>query len=422
MASTETRNGDEEQIEQGERPPHAATPVRRHPASERIEFVAPGPAVWETWQQLERALPTVSVFQSALWTRTWVEHYGDAVSTRASLFHAGGAVRGVALVTESQQQREGPFSIRTLHLGTAGESPADSVCVEFNGPLAAPEHRAAFSARLRERIDAIPGWDRLNLDGVPADDFELLRGADAGWESRLVPSRYFDLAQCRASGKLVLEELPRNRRGDIRRKLKQLSDVQLDWLEGAEASVEAFDELVALHQGRWESVGKPGVFSQRRFCAFHRTFLTRAAGRQSAALVRVRDGKTTLGVIYGLLEPRRFLVYQCGFNRELWSLGPGMISHALAMQAALERGYDEYDFLAGEQNYKRHLSNAARELVWAALPRDRYVFHLMKYVRQIKRSVAAFLRKPARSMAETLANEDSGVFSRSAGERTSQKG
>ena len=39
------------------------------------------------------------------------------------------------------------------------------------------------------------------------------------------------------------------------------------------------------------------------------------------------------------------------------------------MQACLERGLDEYDFLAGESRYKRELSNTERTLIWAVAGR-----------------------------------------------------
>ena len=68
-----------------------------------------------------------------------------------------------------------------------------------------------------------------------------------------------------------------------------------------------------------------------------------------------------------VVEDRRFLFYQSGLatfrdNR----CRPGLAAHGLCMQACLERGLEEYDFLEGESRYKRGLSNTERELVWGS--------------------------------------------------------
>jgi CelD/BcsL family acetyltransferase involved in cellulose biosynthesis len=42
-----------------------------------------------------------------------------------------------------------------------------------------------------------------------------------------------------------------------------------------------------------------------------------------------------------------------------------LLTGASIMQAALDRGLAEYDWLAGDVLYKRELSTSARELIWA---------------------------------------------------------
>jgi CelD/BcsL family acetyltransferase involved in cellulose biosynthesis len=47
------------------------------------------------------------------------------------------------------------------------------------------------------------------------------------------------------------------------------------------------------------------------------------------------------------------------------------------MQACLEHGLIEYDFLAGDSRYKRDLSNSSRELVWATAERPAWRWRMM---------------------------------------------
>jgi len=58
------------------------------------------------------------------------------------------------------------------------------------------------------------------------------------------------------------------------------------------------------------------------------------------------------------------LVYQSGRKPDTpRDVRPGIVLHALAIRAAIEAGYQEYDFLGGEAQYKAQLSLARRPLV-----------------------------------------------------------
>lgn len=49
---------------------------------------------------------------------------------------------------------------------------------------------------------------------------------------------------------------------------------------------------------------------------------------------------------------------------------PGLLAHALAIQYYAENGRAEYDFLAGDSQYKRSLTSQSRPLNWSVLYRD----------------------------------------------------
>jgi CelD/BcsL family acetyltransferase involved in cellulose biosynthesis len=64
------------------------------------------------------------------------------------------------------------------------------------------------------------------------------------------------------------------------------------------------------------------------------------------------------------------LFYQSGLARfEDRTITPGFVAFCLCMQACYERGFSEYDFLAGDSRYKRDLATGARQLVWATATR-----------------------------------------------------
>jgi CelD/BcsL family acetyltransferase involved in cellulose biosynthesis len=83
-------------------------------------------------------------------------------------------------------------------------------------------------------------------------------------------------------------------------------------------------------------------------------------------LYRVTAGEQVIGIFYGFVERNAIYHYQWGLSRcDDNALSPGFVVGSLCMQEAPERGYDEVNWLAGDVRYKRELSPATKELVWA---------------------------------------------------------
>ena len=76
-------------------------------------------------------------------------------------------------------------------------------------------------------------------------------------------------------------------------------------------------------------------------------------------LLRVTAGSAEVGYLYNFVEAGQMLAYQSGFHFGLTERNhhPGLVTHALAVQQALDAGLDGYDFLAGQARYKQQLSH-----------------------------------------------------------------
>lgn len=321
------------------------------------------------WRELEaRASPT-ALTCSWDWTAAWLRHYGDVVPYRFAIGRRAGAVCGIALITESAGRGRAQLRPRRIHIGTAGEPPGEGIYVECNRVLATSDAEAGFAAALVKTLVAMRGWDELALDGFEADQADSLVNANPRFRVRREPSPIVDLRSARGSGN-ALELLRKSVRQRVRRGLRGLGDVATEWADGEDAALRMLDELVELHQRRWRAAGRPGAFAAERVRAYHRDLVRTLLPRQSVMLFRARCDAGTIGCLYGFLDRGRLLFYQSGFG-EFGDprLKPGLVTHALCMQACLDRGLDEYDLLAGESRYKRELANAERTLVWAVAAR-----------------------------------------------------
>jgi CelD/BcsL family acetyltransferase involved in cellulose biosynthesis len=346
----------------------------------------------EAWSTLEADIDDSGAMCSWEWTEAWLEHYGDLVHHSFVIGEEEGEVRGVALIThQSMLRRVRP---PTIALGTAGEPPGSSVFVERNRLVARPSDRARFAAALMDELARWRGWQRLSLDGMLPEDVRALAASRrlARWEPEECPIA--DLRTLDADG--LSSELPGRRRRRVAQSLARLEGAECEWARDAAEASELLEELIDLHQARWQADGRPGAFASSRFAGFHRTVAQRLVPRGRAALFRVRTDGTTVACLYGLLEGRRMLFYQSGTVRDPDSrVNIGLAAHVRFMQACRERGLEEYDFLAPATRYKLELSNRSETLVWAALERPGARLHLERAARGVKRRLTAQLPRRA---------------------------
>jgi hypothetical protein len=348
------------------------------------------------WVALETKLPDASLMCSWTWTATWLRHYGDVVGHRFVIAENGGGPCGIALVGE--QFARNPLRPPTIAIGTSGEPPGSSVFVERNQLLSSPAEREKFAAALMAELCGDRRWQRLRLDGmVPAHAQALLHGmTPTSWQVEESPIA--DLLA--GDGEDVLTALTPSRRQRVRRVLRHMGALDTDWAENADHALDILDELIALHEARWQAEGKPGAFASPRFAAFHRDLIGQLVPCGRAALFRVRRAGQTIGCLYGLIDGRRLLFYQGGLRRyEDNRLRVGSAAHALFMQACRERGLAEYDFLAPAARYKRDLATHSETLVWAEYERSGARLSMERAARGAKRR---FKRRAGRAGGERV--------------------
>jgi hypothetical protein len=343
------------------------------------------------WALLDRRSGGEALMSSAVWVSTWLRHYGDLVPHRFFIGRCGGAVCGAALITEGVGRRIGPFGVKSVHLGTAGEPESDSVKVEYNRLLVDDDCRHDFPRAIFDTLLREARWDELRLDGFVPADVESLLAAGSPFHVDSETCRYFDLKSARDAGADVLSRFGRSTRSKIRHTLKAFPDLRGEWAETADEAADMFSDLVRLHQQRWNAVGKPGCYASRRFLNFHTDLLQQLVPQRRASLFRVSDGNDVIGCVQLFIDRNRILMYQSGFALQPGNLSPGLLVHALAIEECLRRGYDAYDFLAGDARYKQNLSTDSQSLVSLRLRRPRLKFAAAAVSKRVKQWLT---RKP----------------------------
>jgi CelD/BcsL family acetyltransferase involved in cellulose biosynthesis len=363
-------------------------PVNRAPVvSSELAVVNVTPAVLSEWEALEAGIENTSLMCSSSWTRNWLKHYGDLVPHRVAISSQNGEAVGMTLLATGAAQHDGPFPIRTMHFGTAGEPDLDSVCVEYNRLLVDGAHRATFINQLMLHIQKEEKWECLVMNGMAEEDAQAILAHTPTSDIQQVPAHYCDLNAFREfelAGKEPWRMFGESTRTNLRRAFRDLGELTVDWSESTEQALAYYEELIGYHQSRWQAAGKPGVFSSQRFTEFHRDLITELVPQRRAVLVRARKADKVLGILYVLIEANRLLYYQAGLPDHQSKLSLGCVTQYLTMLQGSRRGYDAFDFMAGDTLNKRVLSTHQNSIYWARWRRPSVKFKVIDGLRSLK--------------------------------------
>lgn len=319
----------------------------------------------EVWRRLEAATPDLSFFQSWTWTGClFEERFPAPVLLRAV---RGGETVGLALFN-----RRGS----SLHLGESGDPVLDAPFIEHNAPLVSdtgPEREATLAA-LFAAAWAKAGAQRLVLGGVAPGVLAEARGHLLRRHDRAVP--WVDLAAIRRASEQQVRAYLATRSSNTRyqisrsiRRYERRGPLTLQRAESPETVAAWLAGLMALHAETWRRRGKPGAFADPFIRRFHAALTAAAFARGELDLLRLSAGGEVVGYLYNLRLRGRVSAYQSGLAAvaEGGHEKPGLTLHALAIERSLAGGDEAYDFLAGDDRYKRSLATGSAVLAWAEL-------------------------------------------------------
>jgi CelD/BcsL family acetyltransferase involved in cellulose biosynthesis len=312
------------------------------------------------WRNLEQRA-AFSFFQSWTWVGCLVaERFPDPILVEAT--EAGRTV-GLALFNRVRRWIGPPV----LHLGASGTPELDCPYVEQNGVLA----EAGRADQLTELcLRAIARRYELVLPGVGEPVLGAVRRVAS--RVRIVRSQaspFVDLSALRASGGDYLAGRSANTRQQIRRSdrwYERAGPIEVEPARSVEAAHAFLDEMAALHQAAWTARGQTGSFARPFFRRFHRELIAAGIPRGEVLLLKVSCRDLVIGILYNFIHRGRMSAYQSGFAYPAGEpqTKPGLTCHYRAIQFAMAQGVDIYDFLAGEDRYKRSLANSSHRQIW----------------------------------------------------------
>ena len=197
------------------------------------------------------------------------------------------------------------------------------------------------------------GWDSMELTDLPAtsallrtlpSDPALPRVIQAACPVLRLPATLQDLSKV----------VPRPQLGVLRAARKRICRAGKVWVEIAtQATLDEFlDALLRLHRLRWSGKGLPGVLSDTRVQAFHRSAARGLLSRGALRFYALRFEGAFIACLYALVEQHVLRCYLQGFDPAYAAFSPGVNILGAVLEDAVRLGIRCADFLRGRENYK----------------------------------------------------------------------
>lgn len=289
------------------------------------------------WQQLIVKVDNATPFQTFEWQAAWLRTLGRGTPRIVCAYEGSDMVGLYPLV----QQRTLWSTLRPMGIG-----PSD-----YLQPLA----RSGYEERVAEAIHYVLSKQKVDLIDLQQlrEDQPLAKLMAQDERATRIEQATCLVLDLPDSYDTFLKSLGQSLRYDMRRLDKLLADCSARIEEhGADSVQRGLDILFLLHSARWRRRGLPGALFGKR-AAFHRAWAEAAVGQGWLKLTTLQLDGVVVGALYVIHLGRTAYYYQSGVAVRKGGPSPGTLLLAHALRRAIDSGISRFDFLRGDEPYKR---------------------------------------------------------------------
>ena len=301
------------------------------------------------WAELFAAVPGAPPFLHPAWHRVWLRHFGTDSSP-------------VFLSVRQEEQLVGAAAF-DMHREVAVEL-GDHNVRDYAGPLSLPGLEQVVAEGVLEwlREDLTPSAQFWGI-ARPSPMAEAISaaGAAGGWIEELEAEAVCPGVDLPGSFEEFVAALAKHDRHELRRKLRNFQaggEVRFETLR--QATSEAMDDLFRLMRASRDDKDE---FLTPRMEAFFRDVAATFGELGMLNLGRLELDGQPVAATFSFETGGVTYLWNSGYDPEFTRLSVGLVSKAYAIRTAIETGQRRFDFLRGDEDYKKRLGGEPRELV-----------------------------------------------------------
>jgi CelD/BcsL family acetyltransferase involved in cellulose biosynthesis len=121
------------------------------------------------------------------------------------------------------------------------------------------------------------------------------------------------------------------------------------------------ERLFKLHERKWTAVKHKGNFARKDVRGFHKKIARIFLNTDMLRLYFLKVQGKDVAALYTFKYNNKLFYYQGGWDPEWAKDRVGSVLTNLVIEDAIKKGYSEYDFLRGTEEYKKRLTDKKRE-------------------------------------------------------------
>lgn len=258
-----------------------------------------------------------------------------------------------------------PFvKLNQLWLHRHGEVNCDQIWMEHNDVLALPEHSQRIrQAMFKHLLASDSMWHEIYVGMADTSVLQAIESEDI--KKRIIiasPAFRVDLTQ-HVDLASYLSVLSKNTRAQVAKSERNITshgEITLELASSLSEKQTFLSQIAQKHIKRWGHTIHGSGFSNQIFIDFHYRLILQDTENKNCRLYRLCQNGEALGYVYLLTTAHTWYFYlsAISFHKDP-KIKVGLLLHTLIIEQAIEAGVHYYDFMAGEAQYKRSLSNSA---------------------------------------------------------------
>lgn len=302
------------------------------------------------WAGLHARIPSATPFTHPAWHQVWLRHFGDSCSPIFLSFRLADELVGAAALDPS---------------GEVARQLGDHNVCDYAGVLALPGLEDSVALGLLEWLteDLTPVLELWGVpEGSPCRTGLQSAATRFNWSYAEAPEAVCPGVELAGDFDSFIASLPKHDRHELRRKLRNLESAGTVTCEAVTSGDEIVSQIDGLLNMMRASRDAKAAFLTPSMEAFFRDLGATFGGLGMARLATLKLDGTPVARTFSFENATTEFLYNCGFDPDFAHLAVGLASKAYAIENAIRRGKTRFDFLRGDEEYKRRLGGVPRQV------------------------------------------------------------
>jgi len=327
--------------------------------------------LYDAWNDILSQTDDANVQLTHEWLSSWWEVFGDNERLSLITITDQGKILGIAPLTISKVIGKAGFELRKLVFVGDG-------LTDYHDLLIANERREEVLRSLIEFIaNSKESWDAIHFRNVRSDspNLPILRDALGDTSFRSIERINYECSSISLDcdwTDYYHGVLGKNLRSDIRRRLNYLGRMgkaEFIRLREVDDVTNTLGIIKSLHIKCRRAKGETSWYTDESRFRFVSLILKRFGDRKWLDLLFLKLNDQIIAYYLGFVYDNIVYFWNTGFDPEFSKLSPGKLLLHHWIEDSFAQGYREFDFMVGDETYKRH---------WATSTRPNYEFFIFK--------------------------------------------